>query len=65
MSVENLTRWGYYAISKSGEPNEKEMAKMDDQVKKEFYREEIAKMIDQISDTDVLDLVYKILLAEG
>ena len=38
---------------------------MDDYDGKEFYKKEIVKMIDQISDTDVLDLVYKILLAEG
>lgn len=38
---------------------------MDDYDIKAFYKEEVAKLIDQTSDTDVLDLVYKILLLES
>lgn len=37
---------------------------MDDYDGKEFYKEKITKLIDRISDTNVLDLVYKILLLE-
>lgn len=42
----------------------KEWCVMDDYGSKEFYKVEIEKLIDQISDTNVLDLVYKILLLE-
>lgn len=38
---------------------------MDDNNGKEFYKVEIDRLIDQTKDTDVLDLVYKILLAEA
>ena len=37
---------------------------MDDYDIKAFYKEEIEKLIDQTTDTNVLDLVYKILLSE-
>lgn len=43
--------------------NEGEML-MDDYDGKEFYKVEIVKLIDQINDTNVLDLVYKVLLLE-
>jgi hypothetical protein len=42
----------------------KEWCVMDDYDIKEFYKEKITKLIDQINDTNVLDLVYKILLLE-
>lgn len=38
---------------------------MDDYDIKAFYKEEIAKLIEVTEDIDLLDLVYKILLAEG
>ena len=34
-----------------------------DENMREFYKVEIDKLIDQANDVDVLDLVYKILLA--
>lgn len=66
MSIAKFS-WGeYYAFIKSVEPKRKgEWCVMDDYDVKEFYKEEIAKLIEQISDTNVLDLVYKILLIEG
>lgn len=36
---------------------------MDDNMR-EFYKAEIEKLIDQVPDVNVLDLVYKILLLE-
>lgn len=37
---------------------------MDDYDSKEFYKVEIAKVMDEIEDVGVLELVYKILLLE-
>lgn len=42
----------------------KEWCLMDDYDGKEFYKVEIAKVIDEIEDIGVLELVYKILLLE-
>lgn len=36
-----------------------------DNNKKDFYKAEIDKLIDQTNDVNILDLVYKILLMEG
>ena len=37
---------------------------MDDYDGKEFYKQEIDRLIDATNDTGILDLVYKILLLE-
>ena len=51
---------------KIGETPKKEMQKMDDgdDVKKEFYTEEIAKLIAETKDLNLLDLIYGLLLYE-
>ena len=46
------------------EYNNKERCKMDDNDMRAFYKAEIEKLIDQVPDVNVLDLVYKILLLE-
>lgn len=35
---------------------------MDDYDGKEYYKEGIKKLLNEVTDTDTLDLVYKILL---
>ena len=37
---------------------------MDECVTKDFYKAEIGRLIDGITDINTLDLVYKILLAD-
>jgi hypothetical protein len=37
---------------------------MDRLVPKEFYIEEIGKLVEMVKDTDLLDLVYRMLLSE-
>ena len=38
---------------------------METLASKSFYKREIDKLIDETNDTDVLDLIYNILLAEA
>lgn len=37
---------------------------MDDYANREFYIEEIPKLVDKVKDTDLLELVYILLLSE-
>jgi hypothetical protein len=36
----------------------------DDVVAKEFYKAVIGKLVEEVKDTDLLDLVYRMLLSE-